>query len=88
MDKKNAVQFSCCANVFPLPPPGSKGWLGSIADFLAPPSTNLRVTGKVDVLNETSLSKAFVRFLEEESRPRGPAPSLPALKAAEEKVSL
>lgn len=57
--------------------------MSTIADFLAPPASNVRVTSKVDVLDHASLSQAFVRFLEEESQPK-PTARLPAVKMAEE----
>ncbi|XP_045126232.1 thyroid receptor-interacting protein 11-like isoform X2 [Portunus trituberculatus] len=58
-------------------------WLSSIANFLAPPASNVRVTSKVDVLDHTSLSQAFIRFLEDESNPR-PQPRLPAVQMAQQ----
>lgn len=58
-------------------------WLSSIANFLAPPASNVRVTSKVDVLDHTSLSQAFIRFLEDESSPR-PQPRLPAVQMAQQ----
>ncbi|KAB7508071.1 Thyroid receptor-interacting protein 11 [Armadillidium nasatum] len=61
--------------------PGS--WLTSIANFLAPPPSNIRVSSKVDLLDHSSLSQAFIRFLEEESSPKTHA-KLPAVQMAEE----
>lgn len=58
-------------------------WLTSIANFLAPPASNVRVTSKVDVLDHTSLSQAFIRFLEDESNPR-PQARLPAVQMAQQ----
>ncbi|XP_042207893.1 thyroid receptor-interacting protein 11-like [Homarus americanus] len=58
-------------------------WLTSIANFLAPPASNVRVTSKVDVLDHTSLSQAFIRFLEDESNPR-PQARLPAVLMAQQ----
>ncbi|KAK8727202.1 hypothetical protein OTU49_009747 [Cherax quadricarinatus] len=58
-------------------------WLSSIANFLAPPASNVRVTSKVDVLDHTSLSQAFIRFLEDESNPR-PQARLPAVQMAQQ----
>ncbi|KAK4321607.1 hypothetical protein Pmani_007599, partial [Petrolisthes manimaculis] len=58
-------------------------WLSSIANFLAPPASNVRVTSKVDVLDHSSLSQAFIRFLEDESSPR-PQARLPAVQMAQQ----
>jgi len=64
-------------------------WLGSIANFLAPPASNLEVTSKVDVLStvdvldQTTLSQAFIRFLEDESNPT-PKVRLPAVQMAQQ----
>nr|XP_045622035.1 thyroid receptor-interacting protein 11-like isoform X1 [Procambarus clarkii] len=58
-------------------------WLSSIANFLAPPASNVRVTSKVDVLDHTSLSQAFIRFLEDESSPRLQA-RLPAVQMVQQ----
>lgn len=60
-----------------------KSWLSSIANFLAPPASNIHVTSKVDVLDHTSLSQAFIRFLEDESSPR-PQARLPAVQMAQQ----
>lgn len=59
-----------------------RSWLSSIANFLAPPASNVHVTSRVDVLDHTSLSQAFIRFLEDESTPR-PQPRLPAVQMAQ-----
>lgn len=63
---------------------GGGSWLTSLAHFLAPPASNVRVTSRVDVLDHTSLSQAFIRFLEDESNPRPRPPRLPAVEMAED----
>ena len=61
--------------------------MSSIADFLAPPASNVRVTSKVDLVGRGSLSDALVRYMEEEGK-GGNTPTLPALKMAQDKVRL
>ncbi|XP_047468605.1 thyroid receptor-interacting protein 11-like [Penaeus chinensis] len=63
---------------------GGGSWLSSLAHFLAPPASNVRVTSRVDVLDHTSLSQAFIRFLEDESNPQPHPPRLPAVEMAED----
>lgn len=66
-----------------------QSWLGSIADFLAPPASNIQVTSKVDILSKvdvldhSSLSQAFIKFLEDESSPT-PKARLPAVQMAQQ----
>jgi len=63
---------------------GGRGWMTSIADFLAPPASNVRVTSKVDLVGRGSLSDALVRYMEEEGK-GGSRPTLPAVKMAQDK---
>jgi len=69
--------------------PGGRGWMSSLADFLAPPASNVRVTSRVDVLGRgeaggDSLSDALVRYMEAEGK-AGARATLPALRMATER---